>query len=635
MSEALDALCREAGLVWHYHDGAGREQQAPPESRRAVLAAMGLAAETDEDAASRLARLQADHAARLFAPWQVVTAGQHIRIEAARGEGFDWRLVLEDGSEAEGRADACFEHPGLPAGRHVLTAGEYRTTLLSAPERLPQCQRAWGVTLPLYGLEPERGGGIGTYGDLARAASALGALGSSFAGVNPVHAGFPTDPANFSPYAPSSRRMLNTMLIEVAGEPPSATGPVIGYEAAFASKRKALEAAYAAFDDDPEFEAYRMRGGEALTRFSVHQALSDEFGPYWFDWPEEYRSPASDAVAAFAACHPDRLRFHQWLQWTAECQLADAQDAARAAGMRYGLYLDLAVGTHPAGAETWTDGSLFAAGVSLGAPPDAFSAEGQVWGVAPLSPRALQEDSFAVLAETLREQLRFSGILRIDHILGFERTFWCPEGLPGLYVTMPKAAMLAVLRMEAARAGAVVIGEDLGNIPDGLRHDLEVSGILGCRVAMFERHWHEGGAFKRGDAYDHQVLASFSSHDLPTWAGWRKATDIDWRNRIGDMSDEAATEERRRREHEVGGFDAVTGDRSGSVDAMHEFLSGVASHIVALQAEDILGVEEQPNLPGTIFEHPNWRRRLPVQASAFSTDERFQRTAEIMRRSGR
>jgi 4-alpha-glucanotransferase len=638
VSEQLDALCRQTGIVWQFWDGAGNQREAPPESRRATLCALGFVAETDDGVADALAALNAESAARRLPEWLVVTAGQEPELNLLGDGETEWRLELEDGTVREGRSAVVLHAGSMPAGRHVLTVAGYETTLLAAPDRLPDPARAWGVTLPLYGLPPENGGGIGTYGDLARAASALGSLGASFVGVNPVHAGFPDDPENYSPYAPSNRRRLNVALVETGDEPDLGGGALIDYRPALDAKRVALANLYKAFAETggaPDFDAFLARQGDALTRFAIHQALSDEYGPYWVDWPQSLQSPSSPDVSAFAEARADRVRFHAWLQWMAETQLDAAQSAAKSAGMRYGLYLDLAVGTHPAGAETWADASLFARDISLGAPPDAFSAEGQVWGVAPLSPRALVRNRFAVLAETLREQLRFSGILRIDHILGFERAFWCPQGLPGLYVTMPKAAMLAVLRMEVARAGAVAIGEDLGNIPDGLRHDLHTSGILGCRVAMFERHWHDGGRFKHGGEYDHQVLASFSSHDLPTWRGWRKGLDISWRARTGAMDDDVAAREQDGRRGEVAALEGVMGDDSGSPDAMHAFLSGAASQLVALQAEDILGIEEQPNLPGTIHEHPNWRRRMPIAASAFASDERFARTGEIMRNSGR
>lgn len=638
MSEALDTLAALAGLVWRYHDGAGQWREAPAESLRAVLAALGYAAEDDAAAWESAHLLREDRARRTIPEWIVIAPDTPARV-ALRGDSpADWRLHCEDGEYREGRAEGSIALDPLPLGRHRLHVGNDMAALLVAPARLADAPRGWGVMAPLYGLKPEAGGGLGSYADLARAAAALGSLGADFLGINPVHAGFPEDPLNFSPYAPSSRRHLNVNHIAVEGDAAGPEAGLIDYPEALTARRAALKAAWRRFSDaggDPGFDAWRAERGEGLARFAIHQALSEVEGAYWTDWPEPLRDPKNGAVHEFAASCVDRVSFHAWLQWRAECELGAAQKAAHDAGMHYGLYLDLAVGTHPAGAETWADPALFARGVSLGAPPDAFSADGQVWGVAPLSPRALVGNGFAVLAETLREQFRFCGLLRIDHILGFERAFWCPDGLPGLYVTMPKEAMLAVARIEAARAGATIIGEDLGNIPDGLRADLHASGILGCRVAIFERDWQGDHGFLPSSSWDPQTLASFASHDLPTWRGWRKGRDIEWRASLGHVSGEAAAAERARRREDVAAFDALVGNDGDGPDVMHAFLARSGSRLVALQADDILDIEEQANLPGTVFEHPNWRRRLPVAASAFAEEERFRRTADIMARSGR
>lgn len=637
MNEALEALANAAGLVWRYHDGAGQWREAPDESLRAVLAALGLEAATDDVAAETLHRLTELRARRRLDPWTIVRPDEPTRLPLQGDGATEWRLESADGAVREGRAEGEIEAGRLAVGRHRLVIDGMTTTVLAAPDRLPEAPRAWGVTLPLYGLPPEAGGGLGTYRDLACAATAIGRFGAGFLGINPVHAGFPEDPLNYSPYAPSSRRHLNTIHIETGTEGAADETELIEYPEAFALRKKALADAYRQFTEGaggPAFDDWRAARGEELQRFAIHQALSEVHGAYWTDWPEPYRDPRAQAVLDFAAKEAERVRYHAWLQWRAESQLSSAQQAAKDAGMRYGLYLDLAVGTHPAGAETWADPAQFARGVSLGAPPDAFSADGQVWGVAPLSPLALQQNGFGVLAETLREQFRFSGLLRIDHILGFDRAFWCPEGLPGVYVMMPKAAMLAVARIEATFAGASIVGEDLGNIPEGLRRDLDASGILGCRVAVFERDWHGDRGFLHSSTYDPQTLAAFASHDLPTWRGWRKGLDIDWRDRLGQTNGEADAA-RHGRSDDVAAFDRTIGNHDGSVDAMHDFLAGSASRLVALQAEDILGLEEQANLPGTVFEHPNWRRRLPVKASEFATDDRFARTAEIMRQSGR
>ncbi|TCD16270.1 4-alpha-glucanotransferase [Oricola cellulosilytica] len=635
----IDALAARAGLVWRFKDGAGCMCEAPVESRRAVLAALGFRAATDAEAGEQLVALDAEEARRRLAAWIVVRDGEPLRLPATGGDAGQWRLELESGEIREGRAEREVALDALPVGRHRLTLEDgHETTLLAVPDRLPTPDRAWGVTLPLYGLLPEHGGGIGTYRDLERAARALASRGASFVGVNPVHSGFPLDPLNFSPYAPSSRRHFNTSHIGITGEPVCSDKPLVDYETALVSKRAAQEKRFAGWREGGEkhdFKQWLHERGALMSRFSAHQVLSDAFGPYWPDWPAEYRDIASPAVSRFVAKHAEDVRFHAWLQWQAETQLSDAHRAACEAGMRHGLYLDLAVGTHPAGAETWMDPAMFARGVSLGAPPDAFSPDGQVWGVTPLSPRALVRDGFAVLAETLRRQLTFCGLLRVDHILGFERTFWSPDGLPGLYVNMPKKAMLAVVRIEAARAGASIVGEDLGNIPEGLRADLEASGILGCRVAMFEREWEDSAAFLPPDDYAEHALASFGSHDLPTWRGWRKGADIAWRHRLSGARSAFPETEMAQRQADVSAFDAVVGSSDGKAEAMHRFLARTSSVLAAAQIEDIFGLEEQANLPGTVLEHPNWRRRLPLKASEFADDDRLAVTAEIMKKAGR
>ena len=626
---ALYDLAAEVGLRPGYSDQTGTWREAPPESIRAALAAMGLTAGSDGEAAEALAALRAERAARALPDWIVAEAGAPVRFGGVP-DG-DWQLLREDGAEAEGRAvEGALDLGALPAGRHRLTFGGRATWVLAAPPRLPPPERGWGVTLPLYGLPPEHGAGFGSYADLADWAEALGRAGADFVGVNPVHAGFPEDDGAFSPYSPSHRRRLSTLHIP-AGPVGAPLPELVDYPEVARARRAALEADFAA-GPEAGFAAWRAGEGEPLERFAVHQAISELHGPYWNAWPAALRDPGSAEVARLAADRQDRVAFHAWLQWRAEAGLAAARDAARRAGMRRGLYLDLAVGTHPFGAETWAERDLFAPGVSLGSPPDAFSPDGQTWGVAPFGPRALATQGFAALAETLRVQFRHAGVVRIDHILGFERAFWVPEGLPGLYVQMPREAMLAVARIEAARAGAAVVGEDLGNIPEGLQGALAASGILGCRVAIFERDWGSGG-FKSAEAWDAEVLGSFSTHDLPTWKGWRNGRDIDWRARLGRSGDPVT--ERRNRAAEVALMDAAIGGEVGDVEAMHAFLARTPCRLVAVQAEDILGAEEQANLPGTTVEHPNWRRRLAEGPEALAADARLARTAAIMESCGR
>lgn len=592
---ALHTAAREAGLVWSYRDGAGRWQEASDASIEAVLAALG----SEPPAATSRAIL----AGRPFDP----------------GPG-PWVLETEAGEVDHGTGPL----PPLPIGYHLLRQGARRMHLLAAPARLPAPPRAWGVTAPLYGLWEGEPAGLGTYRLLGDLAEGLAPSGAAFLGVNPIHAGFPLDPGNFSPYAPSHRGRLNVLHIDAGAS--GGAGPLIDYPAAIAAQRAALEAGYAAFPGDPGFDAWRE--AEGVEGFARHQALSEVHGPYWNRWPLPFQSPDSLEVQEFAARSSDRIRFHAWAQWQASRQLSDSQSRARKAGMRLGLYTDLAVGTHPFGAETWADPGLFAHGVSLGAPPDLLGPSGQRWGLAPMRPNALMSSGFKALRAILRAQLRHAGMLRIDHILGFERGFWLPEGLPGLYVAMPRAELLAVVRIEAARAGAVVVGEDLGTIPEGLRAALDQAGVLGCRVAMFERDWDGDGAFTAPETYTEAALASWGSHDLPTWAGWRKGRDLDWRETLGELADPAAA--RARRAAEVAGFDALAGPAPADL-ARH--LAASASRLVAVQAEDLLGAEEQANLPGTVLEHPNWRRRLALPASALAGT--LAETAAIMAAAGR
>lgn len=619
MSDPRDALAQLAGILPDYLDQTGARRVLEPATRDALLAAMGLPTDLD-GAADALASREAEAAGRRLPPWIVHEAATALTL--APLEDAAWLWTPEDGAPSEGAGASLGD---VPLGIHRLDTGGHVTWVLSAPAALPEPPRAWGVTLPLYGLDPD--GGIGTYDQLAAAARSLGAAGADFVGINPVHAGFPADPTAVSPYSPTHRGRLATIHL-AAGTP--ATGDLIDYEAAIPAQQAALRARFAEAGgpdapDDPD-----------LRRFAIHQALSDRFGPYWPDWPMAYRDPTSAEVARFADENADAIAFHVWAQEEAAGALRAVQDAALAAGMRFGLYLDLAVGTHPAGAETWGQPDLFARGVSLGAPPDAFSADGQSWGLAPLRPDTLAAEGFRPLAAILRRQFAVAKLLRIDHILGFERAFWVPgaDGVAGAYVDMPKAAMLAVARIEAGRAGATIVGEDLGNIPKGLQEDLAASGILGCRVAQFQQDWKaDAPTFLPADDYARGALTSFGTHDLPTWNGWRQGRDIDWRHRLGSIDADTRDRIRRHRRAEAQALtDRVGGTRA---DDLHGFLARTPSRLVAVQIEDILGAEEQPNLPGTVHEHPNWRRPLGVAPETLGQLDALKRTAAIMTRAGR
>ncbi|TCP60382.1 4-alpha-glucanotransferase [Rhodovulum bhavnagarense] len=621
---ALGALARAAGVLPVYRDLAGVAHPTGPETARALLSAMGLAAETEAEAAGTLAAWQAETSGRALPAWAVAEPGNAPDLRPVRGG--EWHLQLEDGTQHEGRAGDRLALPPLPLGLHRLIFDGQETTLLAAPAALPLPPRGWGVMLPLYGLRDEARGGLGDYADLHLALAGIASQGAGFVGINPIHAGFPGDPTAISPYSPSSRRRFNVAHIACPQETALPGRVLVDHAPAIAARMACLRSEFAHLspDDHAALAVFRRAGGAELERFAIHQALSRHFGEYWTGWPVEFHAVDGPAVGRFAVEHADEIAFHAWLQYRAETQLGAIRDVARTQGMAQGLYLDLAVGTHPAGAETWADPDLFARGVSLGAPPDPFAPQGQSWTLAPMIPHRLAARGFAPLAEILRAQLKFAGALRIDHILGFDRAFWVPKGAPGAYVAMPRAAMLAVARIEAARAGAVLVGEDLGVVPDGLQADLAGAGVLGCRLAMFD---HSPGAWPEA------VMASFGTHDLPPYSGWREGIDIDWHERLGHLTSDAARAARAQRLDDARDLAARTG--GADVDALYRLLAASPARLVAVQIEDILGREAQANLPGTIDSHPNWRRRIGPAPGALGQCDALARTARAMQDNGR
>ncbi|WOI54915.1 4-alpha-glucanotransferase [Palleronia sp. LCG004] len=626
MSDPRDRLAARLGVVRTYTDQIGKTHELTPETRDAILAAMGVppGAEAAED---HLARIEAEDSRRPVGEYMVLSSEWPERVAAL--DGHDWEMTFEDGTTRQGHGADLGQ---LPMGMHRIAGDGWSSPIVAARPRLDPPPKSWGVTLPLYGLGAK--GRIGTYDDLRAAMRSLGQSGADFVGINPIHAGFLGDPTAISPYSPSHRGRLSAVHIGPADAPEAPGGEFVDYRATQPDRLAALAREWDA--DDPDFTAWRDRQDEELERFALHQALSEELGSYWPDWPEPYRDPRSEEVANFARDHAERIGFHAWLQWRAESELDAVQRAADEAGMRFGLYLDLAVGTHPAGAETWADPDLFASGVSLGAPPDAFSARGQSWGLAPLRPDTLIARGFAPLAAILRQQLAHARLLRIDHILGFERAFWAPQNreIPGAYVSMPRDALLAVARIEAARAGATIVGEDLGNIPDGLHDALSGAGIFGCRVAQFEQDWNAATAtFIPAEGYSESALTSFGTHDLPTWEGWKAGRDLEWRRDIGDTDQAQFEDGRAQRREEVAALTTLI----GGTDAydLHAFLARTPSRLIAVQIEDLLGRVEQPNLPGTVDEHPNWRRTIGVAPERLGELDAVVSTASLMRDAGR
>ncbi len=683
---ALDRLAARMGVA-DAHVGFDRvERRASPDTQRALLAPKGCAVDDEGQAAEALAAAEAEDARRR-APREVVArAGEPIAIPV-RGP-LNWRLVPERGA-VEGRDGRCDDEialPPLPCGLHTVEVehrGEIESiSLIVAPQRAPcvadlaGVERLWGVTAALYGLRSDRNLGLGDYADLGAAAAALAAHGAGFLGINPVHALGVGHGVAISPYSPTHRAFFNTAHIAVDAIPELGScddarrtlsenagalnarraAELVDYQAIAPMRTALLEQLFATFEETApganrgaEFEAYMASRGESLREFAVFGAISESYGSDWTAWPDELRAPEAPGVAAFARRRGERVRFHAWMQWLAESQLCAAQARAKAAGMALGLYLDLAVGARPGGAEVWARRDALTTGVSLGAPPDAFSPEGQNWALAPFSPEGLRRASYAPFIELLRATMHHAGLVRIDHALGLSRSFWIPQtGEPGGYVRYPLDALLAIVAIEARRAGTVVVGEDLGLVPAEFRDRLAEAGLYGCAVMQFERD--ASGAFRDPRSYRAQSLASFGTHDTPTFNGFCAARDIGWWARLGRIPPDGVAAARAERADALAALarlcepdDAPLGAACGNAaatdeiapDSMHRTLARAGSALVAVQLDDALGAVEQQNLPGTIDEHPNWRRRASAPVERLAGDPRLARLGRTMTDAGR
>ncbi len=660
----LDALAGHAGLLARYHDLSGVEHVASQETKRTLLTAMGLDAERPGEA---LRHRQAEEAERALPPAVVVRAGFSADVpvrEGACGDGTEWRLAPDPRTAAtlngDRVRDGTIHLPALPVGLHLLVVRERHTLIVAAPDTAPDLAfrdltpPCWGVTAALYGLRSDDNLGIGTYRDLGRAAAALGRQGADFIGINPVHA-LGAGSATISPYSPTHRGFLNTDHIAPEGEyaaGAAAAGLRVGERLDYAASRMLLDAALraehavAAPADQRDFRAFLGRGGTALRDFATFEALSLLHGPDWRVWPEDLRHPTTSAVRRFAEESADEIEHHAYRQWRADRQLAEAQRAAKEAGMALGLYVDLAIGVRPDGAEVWAEPHAFARGVSLGTPPDQFNAQGQVWGLAPLSPLGLEADLYRPFVDTMRAVVSHAGIARIDHVLGFMRCFWVPEdGAPGAYVRYPSEVLLAIAKVEAFHANCLLVGEDLGVLPEGLRDRLAESRLYGCSVAQFERG-ADGDLLHPAD-FRPATVASFATHDTPTVRGFWRGWEIDRQEAFGQIDADTAAAMRQRRDWDRRRLhwliDGASDDPPADLDIdhiarLHALLAQGAGELLAIQLDDVFARVEQPNFPGTVDEYPNWRLKCPATIGEFEDIpalEPVRRTVDSRRRRDR
>ena len=668
---ALQRLADAVGIVPRWRDIAGREHVTTAATQQALLAGMGFDVVSDGDAAAAADAVAAARDQRGVAEDVVIAAARDatIRLPGAAA----WRLVTEEGEETAGAGAEV--RVRLPVGLHTLWVGDDRCLVISAPPRAPTVadvlgrDKAWGMCAALYGLCSARNLGVGDYRDLADAAEALARHGAAFLGINPVHARGAAS-GEISPYSPSCRTAYDTRHIAVDAVPGfgacaaahevlaadggrDTAGDEIDYQGFGVVHDAVLRRLFAAFDDDTdaagEFDAWDGSVGEDGHRFAVFEAIAAAHGDDWQAWPAALRDVENTAVGAFARAHTGEVRYHAWLQWLAGRQLAAAQDTARSAGMGLGLYLDLAVGVRAGGADTWMAPGCFADGVSLGAPPDSFNPGGQTWNLAPFNPMGLRAAAYDPFIKMLRSAMAHAGLLRIDHVIGAQRSFWVPaDGVAGGYVSYPLETLLALIRVEAWRAGCVVVGEDLGSVPAGLREELAAAGLYGCAVTQFEQ---DEDGFRPPRRYRTATLASFGTHDTPTLRGWWAGRDIAARHEVGQTDGKADRMARRRRDGERAALAQLLTEEGLApaglatrppaaadddlVDGVHALVAGAASALVAVQLDDALGVEVQQNLPGTVDEYPNWRRRYPTEVASLADDAGLKRVAAIFARGGR
>lgn len=660
MREGLVGLAQAVGLSETWTDANGEPRAVPPDVLRRVLTAMGLACDTPAQLAESRKAIEERHRT---AGAEFVTAdlGKPMRLTAGSLQPGPAHLVLEDG-----KAHDLELRPGarggvlLPAidvpGYHRLETAKAKTTVAVAPLRaygirdvVPD-RKSWGIGVQIYSLWGNDA--VGDFGALARFAEACARWGADTLAISPVHALFAADPSRYSPYAPSSRDFLNVLyaspeaalgdrfVAAVLGSTPSpkkGEDPLIDWAEVSGRRLAAFARLYDAFrvgapeSVQADFQCYCGTRGSALQRHAVFEALHGHFRSRgvqgdWQAWPAEFQNPDSDSVSGFTAAHRREVEFHQFLQWLAERSLAEAQSRARAAGMQLGLVADLAIGLHSGGSHAWSRRHELLVDLSVGAPPDQLNRQGQNWGLTAISPEALAFEKFAPFLATLRASLRHAGGIRVDHILGLNRLWLIPEGAApteGAYLHYPFRDLMRLLILESHRHRAIVIGEDLGTVPRGFQCQLSEVGVMGMDVLWFARR--KNGAFIPPRQWSPDRVGLTTTHDLPSVAGWWRGRDIDWAERCGTLggSEQVAqaraarrSDRRRlwaacRRQGTAGGPQPSTENPAPVVDAVVGLVAESANDLVIIQAEDIFGLEEQPNVPGTVDRHPNWRRRLP------------------------
>jgi glycogen operon protein len=664
--ETLARLCRAAGVATEWWSVDGERHLVSQDSLRALLGSMELPTSSDMVAQVSLVRLAEAFDRRPLPMSMVRRVGERLtimlgveaggpaprtwlwiedehgrssRIMASPETGEEARFTCRDGLTGRGLRLAL---PALEVGRYRIWREDRpdficRLTISPARCHLPQAytdgRRGFGLSVQLYALRRSHDQGVGDLTTLGELGERAARAGASVLAVNPLHALFPDRRDFASPYYPSDRRFIDPIYLDIgAGAPDLAALSEIDYAKVWALKSAALEGRFAQFRGDPQFDAFVEAGGEPVRQFALFQAICETRpGEPWRLWPQDLQAPDSPAARAFAAARPERVRFHQHLQWLCEEQLTQA--AQRASGLELGLCRDLAVGAAPQGAEAWANARVLAQGVHIGAPPDPIAPQGQVWGLPPFDPHRLAAEGYTQMAELFAANMRHAGALRIDHVMGLSRQFWVPEGADGsegAYVDYPLEDLLGELALESERARCLVIGEDLGTVPEGLRERLAEANVLSYRVLPFER---DGDRFRPPTDYPPLAWACVSTHDLPPLSGWWQGLDIAERRELDLISHAEAETARSVRladkrallqalaeaglvEADIEPAPTLTPELAG---AIHAFIAMAPSMLAIAQVEDLAGEQVAVNLPGTDKERPNWRRRIgPMVEELFS-----------------
>jgi 4-alpha-glucanotransferase len=631
----LLARARNLGIETEYIDGQGHRHVTDAAALNIILDALPV----------RALRRLIDQAV-------VVRSGLPSRTELAEAATFPLRWKIAAGvkviAEGETRSRTIAWPAGLPEGSYRLHLADAsgiteEAPLIVAPQKAfgGDFGRCWLLAVQLYGVRSARNWGMGDFSDLEALIALASQLGADGVGLNPLHALFDDRPGDCSPYSPNSRLFLNPLYIDVEKLPefqPGAipegdeaiarlrSGDMVDYPAVAGLKWRALRSAFETFKADPrpqrrrDFELFRSERAPLLSRFACFEALRHKFGKPWWEWPAEWRAPDAARCASLRE-GPDaaEIEFVEFVQWTADRQLQACKEKAARLGMKVGLYLDVAVGVQSDGFDAWNEQAAISRRLAVGAPPDPLNTTGQNWGLAGFNAAGLELQSFEPYREMLRASMRHAGAIRLDHVLGLKRLYLVPHGFPaaeGAYVQMPFEALLAATAQESVEHRCVVIGEDLGTVPEGFRQKMAEWGIWSYQVMMFERD--DRGSFRGVDHYAPNALVTFNTHDLSTYAGWRSFSDLKLKRALGidpGESDDA-------RWHALTMLSDVL--RHHAIDshdlyAVAGFLARTRSRLMAISLEDLLGVIDQPNIPGTVDEHPNWRRRLPVAVETMAS----------------